>query len=168
MKTQVEREPYSCFVERGREPSCEEVRKALGKACPAWDELERHLAEVYGLKGSFHFMYGQRYGWALRFERGGKLALAMYPNGGHLTVQVVLGRAHVAQAMTMRLPLRVSKALKAAKDYPEGRWLFVPVSSRQGAREMRNLIALKLAGPTTKNRVGRVGKSTASAEVSES
>ena len=144
MKTRVTREPFSCFVDREQEPNYGSVRKALGKACSAWDELAGHLAEVYGLKGSFHFMYGQRYGWALRFRRGGKLIAAMYPSRGQLTVQVVLGRGQVAMATEMRLSPRILKVLKAAKDYPEGRWLFVPVKSRENAREMRSLIALKL------------------------
>jgi len=147
MATQVSREPFSSFVDRTQEPSREEVRKALGKGCAAWDELEGHLAELHGLKGAFHFMYGQRYGWALRFERAGKLVLAMYPNRDRVTVQIILGRGQVAQATAMRLPARIAKALKLAKDYPEGRWLFVPVNSCQGAREMRSLIALKLSRP---------------------
>ena len=137
-----------------QEPNYGSVREALGKAGAGWDDLVGHLAEVYSLKGSFHFMYGQRYGWALRFRRGGKLIAAMYPNRGRLTVQVVLGRAQVTMGTEMRLSSSISKVLKAAKDYPEGRWLFVPVRSREDAREMRSLIALKLRGP---NRTGNAG-----------
>jgi len=159
VKTRVLREPFSCFVDREQEPSYGSVRKALGRACTAWDELEGHLAEVYGLKGSFHFMYGQRYGWALRFERGGKLILAMYPNRGRLTVQVVLGRAQVATATAMHLPSNISKVLRAAKDYPEGRWLFVPVKSRQSAGEMRSLITLKLSRPNRRRNARGVDES---------
>jgi len=69
----------------------------------------------------------------------------MYPNQGRLTVQVVLGRAQVAMADAMELPSNIAKVLRAAKDYPEGRWLFVPVGSQQSARELRGLIALKLS-----------------------
>ena len=160
MKTRVTREPFSCYVDRKHEPSSGRVRKALGKACAAWGELEGHLNEVYGLKGSFHFMYGQRYGWALRFRRGGKLILAVYPNQGHLTVQVVLGRAQVAMATAMHLSSNIAKVLRAARDYPEGRWLFVPVRSRQSAREMRGLIALKLSRPSRRRNAGGVKNHT--------
>jgi hypothetical protein len=112
--------------------------------------LQAHLAETYGLEGSFHFMYGEKYGWALRFRRGDRLVLAMYPNRGHLTVQIILGRAQVVAATAMRLPSRVSTVLKAARDYPEGRWLFIPVRSRQSAQELRALIALKTARRRTR------------------
>ncbi len=158
MKPRVLREPFSCFVDREQEPSDGSVREVLGAAYTAWDELERHLAEVYGLTGSFHFMYGQRYGWALRFQRGGKLILAMYPNRGQLTVQVVLGRAQVTMATAMHFSPNISKVLRAAKDFPEGRWLFVPVRSRQSAREMRSLIALKLFRPNRRRSASGVDR----------
>jgi len=145
MKTEALRKAFSCFVDREQEPSPGAVREALGRACAAWDELETHLADLYGLKGSLHFMYGARYGWALRFRRGAKLIVAMYPNHAHLTVQVVLGRAQVAMAAAMHLSSDILKVLRAAKDYPEGRWLFVPLSSLKSAQEMKHLIALKVS-----------------------
>ena len=123
------------------------IRKALAKAQAAWDDVEAHVTETYGLKGSLHFMYGVRYGWALCFRRSGRLVLAMYPNKGHLTVQIILGRAQIVAATKIRLPARVSAALKRAKDYPEGKWLFIPVMSQRNAEELRTLIALKMSGP---------------------
>jgi hypothetical protein len=92
-------------------------------------------------------MYGAKYGWALRFRRGGRIIVAMYPNRGTLTVQIILGKAQVAAARAIGLPSRVLKVLEAAKDYPEGRWLFIPVKSRKAARELRSLIGLKLGRP---------------------
>jgi hypothetical protein len=148
METTTERRgPYGCFVDRTREPSGASIRTALGAARPAWDDLAEHLADQYALAGTFHFMYGKRYGWALRFERGGRLVLAMYPNQRHLTVQVILSQAQVAAASAMDLPSPVAHALAAATDYPEGRWLFVPVRTRKDAREVRPLVALKLSRP---------------------
>jgi hypothetical protein len=145
------RPSYSRFVDRTREPGLASVREALAGARAAWDDVEAHLAEEYGLRGSFHFMYGERYGWALRFERSGRLVLAMYPNDGHLTVQIILGRTQLAEAAAMTLPLRIVKVIEAAKDYPEGKWLFVPVRPVKHAKDLRSLIALKIS----RSRYGR-------------
>jgi len=101
-------------------------------------------------------MYGERYGWALRFRRGGRTMLAMYPNRSSLTVQIILGKAQVAAAREMGLPSRVSKVLESARDYPEGRWLFIPVRSQKAARELRTLMALKLARPKSTRASGDV------------
>jgi len=153
-----ERAPFSCFLDRAQAPSLARVRIALGKARAAWDELVAHLADVYGLEGALHFMYGERYGWALRFRRGGRLVLAMYPNRGCMTVQIVLGQGQVAAATTMKLPPRVRKVFLAAKEYPEGRWLFIPVRSQSGAEELKRLIALKMSRPSRPRGAGRVEK----------
>ena len=142
---------YGCFVDRAHEPDTRSVRKALGKAFAAWDELETHLADAYRLTGSFHFMYGKRYGWALRFQRSGRLALAVYPNLEHLIVQIILNRAQVAAAADMPLPSAAARVLEAATDYPEGRWLFIPVASQKGIRDLEPLIALKLGAMTRRS-----------------
>jgi hypothetical protein len=140
------RPPHSAFADRACEPSPASVRGVLGRASAAWDDLEAHLSTTYRLKASLHFMYGPKYGWALRFRQGDRLVAATYPNQGHFTLQVILGRAQVDAAFAMALPPSVSKALEAAKPYPEGRWLFMPVRSVKGARGLRELIALKVAG----------------------
>jgi hypothetical protein len=151
------RVPFGCFVDRTREPGSARVRTALASARTAWDNLEAHLAGVYGLRGSFRFMYGKRYGWALRFEQGGRFVLAMYPNRGHLTVQIILTRAQVAVASAMNLPSAVARVLEAATDYPEGRWLFIPVTTRKSALELKTLIGLKLSRPARRRSLGDTG-----------
>jgi hypothetical protein len=49
--------------------------------------------------------------------------------------------------------------LGAAKDYPEGRWLFIPVRSRKSAQELRSLIALKMSRPRNIRTGGRAADS---------
>ncbi len=147
-----ERPAFGCFVDRAHEPSNATVRKALGEARAAWDDLSAHLGTVYGLTGAFYFMYGARYGWALKLQRGGRLAAAMYPNRGYLTMQLILNPAQVAAADAMKLPPFIRRALEAATDYPEGRWLFIPVTTRANADAVKPLIALKLHSPTGRSR----------------
>ncbi len=145
MDSKSERAPFSFFVDRLRKPSDASIRKVLLRASGAWNYLLKLMLESYGLKGSMHFMYGQRYGWALRFQQGSRFLLALYPNQNCLTVQIVLGPAQVIAASTMGLPPRVLAVLEAAKKYPEGRWLFIPVKSIANARQLRSLIALKIS-----------------------
>jgi hypothetical protein len=145
MSTPVTRPAFSGFPTKTARPTRRGLLEMLGRARAAWEDIEGHLAETYGLTGQLHHMYGARYGWALRFLRGGRLITAMYPNRGRVTVQIILGRAQVAAAGAMDLTPSVVRVFAAAKDYPEGRWLFIPVKSLKGARELRPLLALKLA-----------------------
>ncbi len=156
----TKRPPLSYFLERTSRPSGTDFRKILGRAGAAWDDLESMLTELFGLKAKIHYMYGERYGWALRFERHGRLAAAMYPNRGHLSVQIILNPAQVNAALAAGLPPHVAGALKAARKYPEGRWLFVPIQSRKDARELQPIVALKM-GVTPKQRRGAGGAPSA-------
>ena len=160
MSSSLVRPPFGCFVDRTRVPRRASVRRVLAGARPAWDDLEAHLAENYRLKSSFHYMYGERYGWALRFERSGRLALAMYPNHGHLTIQIILSQAQIAVANTMDLPPRIVRVIERARNYPEGRWLFIPVRSAKGAKELRSLIALKISQPRHSRSAGEAEEGT--------
>ena len=99
-------------------------------------------------------MYGERYRWAFRFQKSGRLILAMYPNRGHLTVQIILGTAQLAIAAAMTLPPFIVRVMEAAKKYPEGRWLFIPVKSAKDAGELRDMIALKISRPKSGSGVG--------------
>ncbi len=153
MASATDRPPFGWYVERRRRPTLPGVRRLLARARPAWEDLARHLSEAYRLDGALHYMYGARFGWAMRFRRGGRLIAAMYPNRNRFTVQIVLGRAQFAAASAIRLAPGVAKVLRRAKDYPEGRWLFIPVKSLTDAQDVKPLVALKLARrPTAASR----------------
>jgi Protein of unknown function (DUF3788) len=138
--------PFSIFADRQDEPSYGRILEVLGRARPAWSDLELHLREKYALEGFLRFMYGKRYGWALCFRRGGRFITAMYPNRGSMTVQIILNRAQIETVHRLGPPPHIKHTLEKARDYPEGRWLFLPVTSRTEGRDLRALIELKLQG----------------------
>ena len=150
MSTTAKRPPFGAFTTKGQRPTEAAYRKALARALAAWDDLLGHLAADYNLEGKLEWMYGEHFGWALRFRKGGRFITALYPNRGKFFAQVVLGKAQVEAATKAGLPASVHKVFAAAKDYPEGRWLFVPVKTLKGARELQPLLALKLAKPARK------------------
>jgi hypothetical protein len=139
------RAPFSFFNERNEKPGRGDVRRILAKGAAAWDDLDAMLNGEFHLTARLHYMYGKRYGWALRFERSGRLVAAMYPNRGHLFVQIILNRAQVIAAQAMKLPVNVDRALTSAKPYPKERWLFISVRSRKEARELQSMLTLKLS-----------------------
>ena len=116
MSSVAARPAFGGFVDKARRPTRANYLKILARARAAWDDLEAHLAETYRLTGVLHFMYGEWFGWALRFRRGGRFVVALYPNRGRLTAQIVLGRSQVAAASAMDLAPSVTKVLAAAKD----------------------------------------------------
>ena len=123
-----------------------EISISVGSKKDLWDTLERFVAENYRTKRDFAF-YGKNYGWAVRFRKGGKALLSMYPGEGSFTVQIVLGETPASKASSLRLGKNAKNVLESAHQFPEGRWLFIRVSSKKDIRDIQQLLLLKTSGP---------------------
>jgi len=123
-----------------------EVFASIGSKKGLWENLERFVAENYQSKRDFAF-YGKNYGWALRFRKAGKALPSMYPGEGSFTAQIVLGETPAKKASSLRLGRNARNVLGRAHQFPEGRWLFIRVSSKQDLRDIQQLLLLKTSGP---------------------
>ncbi len=136
------------FVEKEHQPTMREISTSVGSKKDLWDSLERFVAENYRTKRDFAF-YGKNYGWTVRFRKGGKALLSMYPEEGSFTVQIVLGETPASKASSLRLGKNAKNVLESARQFPDGRWLFIRVSSKQDIRDIQQLLLLKTSGPQT-------------------
>jgi Protein of unknown function (DUF3788) len=139
-----------CFVDNAHQPTSEEIRAAVSVALPLWDHLIQFISQTYGGAGDLKF-YGKSYGWALRFQKSGKNLLSLYPGDGCFTAQIIIGPAHVDTAMGLELGEHTRQAIAAAHPYPEGRWLYISVTSRREVEDIQQLLSLK-AKPATSTR----------------
>lgn len=130
------------FVEKQRQPTMREIFGSIGSKKELWDSLERFVAENYRTKRDFAF-YGKNYGWAVRFRKAGKALLSMYPGEGSFSVQIVLGQTPAEKASSLKLGRNVRNVLEKAHEFPEGRWLFIKVTSKQDVRDVQQLLLLK-------------------------
>lgn len=132
------------FTDKNNQPTEEEILKAIGPKLSAWWELVQYIRENYQADEDFKFLYGKKYGWALRFRIRGKLLTSLYPSEGGFTVQVNLSQEAIEQAQGMELGDNVQEAISRATPYPEGRWLFIPVGSEEDIRAIQQLLALRV------------------------
>ncbi len=131
------------FTDKNHRPTDAEVFEAIGPMLPAWQALTRFIRENYTVQEDFKFLYGKKYGWALRFRIKGKVLTSLYPTQNGFTAQVNLNPAAVKQAQHMKLGKNVQQAIAKAHPYPEGRWLFIPVESKNDIRDIQRLLALR-------------------------
>jgi hypothetical protein len=134
------------FTDQARVPSAKDLKASLGSKLPVWEDLARCGEEICRREGEWKF-YGKNYGWALRYRKAGKALMSLYPGRNGLTVQVVLTEKQVARARALGLSERVRTLMEAAHPYPEGRWLFILITSRRGADEVKRLLAVKSGSP---------------------
>jgi hypothetical protein len=131
------------FTDKDHQPTGTEVFGAIGPMLPAWQVLIKFIRDNYAVQEDFKFLYGKKYGWALRFRINGKLLTSLYPTQNGFIAQVILNPAAVKQAQSMKLGKNVRQAIAKARPYPEGRWLFVPVESENDVRDIQHLLALR-------------------------
>ena len=138
--------PVGAFVEKQHQPTMREVFASIGSKKGLWENLENFVAENFRTKRGFAF-YGKNYGWALRFRKAGKALLSMYPREGGFTVQIVLAKTPAKKASSLKLDKDTRNVLESAHQFPEGRWLFIRVNSKQDLRDIQQLLLLKTSGP---------------------
>lgn len=132
------------FTDKKHQPTDEGVLAMIGPKLPTWQELIQFIRENYPSDEDFTFLYGKKYGWALRFRIRKQLLTSLYPTAGGFTVQINLGPAAVKQALDMRPGKNVQDAIARAHPYPEGRWLFIPVESADDVHDVKQLLALRV------------------------
>ncbi|MHB1319933.1 MAG: DUF3788 family protein [Anaerolineae bacterium] len=131
------------FCAKQDQPTEGEIRAAIGPLLPLWDALVARIRETYVCDEDWKFLYGKSYGWGLRFRSKRELLANLYPTEGGLTIQINLSPDGVEQARALAVGPGVPLAIERAKPYPEGRWLFIPVTSEADLRDAEAILALR-------------------------
>jgi hypothetical protein len=134
------------FTDKSRMPFAADLKASVRSKLLIWEDLARFGEETCRREGEWKF-YGKNYGWALRYRKAGKAFMSLYPGKDGLTVQVILTDEQVARARAFDLSDKVRTLMEGAHPYPEGRWLFIPITSRRGADEVKRLLAVKSGRP---------------------
>ena len=131
------------FTDKGDRPTEVQILETIGSRLPLWDELIRHVRELYPVQEDFKFLYGKTYGWALRFRIKKQLLVSLFPTQGGFTAQVNLSPEAIEKTLSMNMSGNVQRAIARAHPYPEGRWLFIPVESDEDVCDVKRLVAMR-------------------------
>jgi len=132
----------SILMDKSHEPDAETISRAVGTAGRHWDQLVSWLQEV-GAKGSTTWD-GDKYGWSLRYRRAGRPFTTLTPLEDAFASLVVLGREQSVEAGSLELSPSSRRTYEEARQYPDGRWLFLHVSSPEQLADVVQLLRLKL------------------------
>jgi Protein of unknown function (DUF3788) len=138
------------FLDKEHQPSPEEILVAMGVSAPLWERLVRFIADTYQMPGEWSYG-GKKYGWNLWYRKSGKSLTSLYPQQGHLVVQIVLGREEGERALALPLGDHVGQMLRDAQLLHDGRWLFIPVTSETDAADVEQLLLVKRRPAKTKS-----------------
>ncbi len=115
----------------------------MGSSRSNWKSLLEEIRRSPKVQEDIKFMYGRKYGWAVRFRLTGKLLASLYPNSNYFVAQINLSRDQLLEAENVKLHENAQRAIETANLYPEGKWLFIAVRSAADLRDVRRLVKLK-------------------------
>ena len=132
------------LLDKTAEPTLEQMQEHTGEAAPQWRLLISELASRYDVEPELRFG-GTKYGWTLRYRRGGRTLCCVCPERGAVTALVVLGRKEVDKAMAQidDLSPSVRTALTETGQLHDGRWLWLDVGSLEDAESILRLVLCK-------------------------
>jgi len=137
----------SCFTDPKHQPTLEEIRSALGSCFPLWERLTTFIEKSYRIEGVWSTWGPAKSGWNLRYRRKGKSLTALHPQQERILVQIVLGKAQAERALQLELRENISTILRETPQLRDGRWLFVPVTSKSDAEDVEKLLLAKMRPP---------------------
>jgi len=130
------------MTDKTRKPTEKEMMNFLGETGKeAWSELRQFIEDHYDLVPETVF-YGVKYGWTIRYRKGGKTLCSLFPENGGFTVLIVLGKeeSEKALSMTHELSSRIRTLLTDTKQLHDGRWLWIRLLKTRDASDVKKLL----------------------------
>ena len=133
----------SIFEDRGVVPDDRMVESTLADTYVIWNELRNHVNNDYSSVNEEWKNYGKSSGWVLLTKVKKRTLFYMIPKDGYFVLNFVLGEKAIAEAENAPLPEDVIENLRSAKQYMEGRPVFVDVRSSHQIESLKMLTSIK-------------------------
>ncbi len=134
------------FTDRAAMPGRGELVDALGDRLAPWDRLAGRIEASYGIDPE-PLWFGKDAGWVVRYRRSGRSLLVLLPEPGRVRALVVVGPAAYPAVVALDLGPAVRTSLESAHAYPDGRWLWLDVTTEAIADDVLRLVAAKSPPP---------------------
>lgn len=121
-------------------PSATQLRRTLGRAYVSWTALTGYVRDHYRVTEDWS---REDDGWTLRLRKGGKSLLTLATNDRWFDAQFVVPPARVEEALALDLREGTRSLIRAARPYPDGRWIRIPVRVLRDIADIERLVAFK-------------------------
>ena len=137
-------EDFERMLDRNHKPTQEEILAHIEKkAKTAWLELKHLLEHDYGIYPETVF-WGKKYGWLVRYRKGGRTLCSLFPEKSGFSALIVLGRKESEKALLSDEPSRKMKdTIRNTAQLHDGRWLWIRVATIEDVKDVENLLLIK-------------------------
>lgn len=85
----------------------------------------------------------KEYDWTIRYRKSGKTLVTLMPERNGFCVLVVLGKEEIAKAQDAKLNAFIRNVFNTAKQFHDGRWLWIRPRNSSDLDSIRTLLAVK-------------------------
>lgn len=121
-------------------PSTAQLRGRLGRSFASWAALTAYVRGHYRVSEDWS---REEEGWTLRLRKAGKSLLTLSTKDRGFDVVFVVPLARVEEALVLDLRDETRALIRAARAYPDGRWIRIPVSVLRDLADIERLVAFK-------------------------
>ena len=136
---------HARMLDETRVPTGEEIKNFIGEAnFPLWSDLVGYLDHAYGIEPELIF-YGKRYGWCVRYRKSSKTLCTLFPERSAFTVLITFGEKELEKLSVLMdsLSEKCRKNLKAAKQFHDGKWYWMPMPEVGALEDIRIILETK-------------------------
>ena len=131
------------MLDEYHEPNEEEIITTIGRG-QLWQDLRNYIDQSYDFSPEMVF-YGKKYGWTIRYRKGGKTLISLFPEYGAFTALIVLGKKEIEKVMGVFKKISPStRALYENSKYlHDGKWLWIRVHKPSHVEDVKRLLLVK-------------------------
>jgi len=123
-------------------PTEKTILELVGTQAVLWSELRIYLSTHYDHVPMLS-IGKKEYDWTIRYRKGGKTLVTLSPEKNGFCVLVVLGKEEVAKAKLAALNPFLKNIFETAKQYHDGRWLWIRPRNEQDIKSIKVLLTVK-------------------------
>jgi hypothetical protein len=132
------------FLDKTKEPSDEDLQKALAASYTYWVEIKQNIISHYGEIHPEWKLYDKRTGWTMKTMLKKRNLFFFKPYKGYFDLTFVFGDKAVSAIEQSDISERLITELRSSKKYMEGRVLTVTVSKKRDVQNIYKLLEIKI------------------------
>ena len=136
--------PYQPLLNKEKRPSQEEIVTTIGERSSLWLKIHKFIAENYDFSPELVF-WGKKYGWAIRYRKGGKTLGYFFPEANAFSVLLVLGSKESEKVVLIKnqLAAGIKSVFENTEQLRDGRWLWIRVLTESDVASVKLLLQAK-------------------------
>ena len=133
----------SIYLDKGIQPNELMLTVTLGEQKLSWDDMLRHITEVYAVVSCEWKYYGIAWGWSFVVKSKAKTLCYLIPSDGLFYVAIIFNDKGRAIAADAEFSEQVKHAVEASKDNPKNIPYDYPVMGKGDVEIAKRLIKIR-------------------------